>query len=188
MPYRVEYAATGRATCKGCDERISKGCLRIANRPLFRGKPGFTVYRHLHCTVFADNIEQISDVGGWRRLTAEDQKALEAQVEESKELVKKENEELSPDELVQATFQGEIRASPPGLTASLLPFQVEGHSWMYHQEVAIPEIRGGIMADEMGMVRTLFLASHYFFCAIISLLSLSLQLTGKNTSNYHDCP
>lgn len=152
MPYRVEYATTGRATCKGCDERIAKGTLRVSHRPLFRGKPGFTVYRHLHCTIFEETIEQMSDVGGWRRLTDEDQEILEARVEESKELVKKENEELRPDELVQASFQGEIRASPPGLTASLLPFQVEGHSWMYHQEVAtIP--RGGIMADEMGMVR-----------------------------------
>jgi hypothetical protein len=152
MPYRVEYAATGRATCKGCDERITKGIMRVANKPLFRGKPGFVLYRHLHCTVFSENIEQISDVGGWRRLNEEGRELLKARVEESKVLVQKENEELRPDELVQATFQGETRGSPPGLTATLLPFQVEGHSWMYHQEVAIPELRGGIMADEMGMV------------------------------------
>jgi hypothetical protein len=37
MPYRVEYSATGRATCRGCDERIGKGLLRVAERPLFRG-------------------------------------------------------------------------------------------------------------------------------------------------------
>lgn len=36
------------------------------------------------------------------------------------------------------------------LTANLLPFQVEGFSWMRHQEVKCPEIRGGILADEMG--------------------------------------
>jgi DNA repair protein RAD16 len=62
----------------------------------------------------------------------------------------RENEEISPDELIQVAFQGEIRKPPPGLTASLLPFQTEGCSWMYHQEVHSP-FRGGILADEMGM-------------------------------------
>jgi len=56
--------------------------------------------------------------------------------------------------LVQKKFQGETRAAPKGLTANLLPFQVEGVSWMYHQEVK-ESIRGGILADEMGMGKTL---------------------------------
>jgi hypothetical protein len=143
MPYRVEYAATGRATCKGCDERIQKNVLRIANRPLFRGKPGFTVYRHLHCTVFEEEIVKIQDVGGWRRISVEDRTTLRARIEESKVEIKKEQEELRPDELVQKVFEGETRQSPPGLSGILLPFQVEGTSWMYHQEVAVPDIRGG---------------------------------------------
>ena len=63
-PFRVEYASTGRATCKGCDEKIAKNSLRIASRPLFRGKPGFVVYRHLKCQTLPEEIEQISDVGG----------------------------------------------------------------------------------------------------------------------------
>merc|ERR1712224_994742 len=45
--YRVEYASTARATCRSCDEKIEKKSLRIATRPLFRGKPGFVSYRHL---------------------------------------------------------------------------------------------------------------------------------------------
>jgi hypothetical protein len=150
MPYRIEHATTGRATCKGCDERISKGELRVAERPLFRGKPGFVVYRHLKCTIFTDQIERMQDVGGWRRLKKKNRDVLVDRVEESKLLIEQENQ----DELVQAGFQGEIRKSPPGLSATLLPFQVEGTSWMYHQEVHIPEIRGGILADEMGMGKT----------------------------------
>jgi len=39
--------------------------------------------------------------------------------------------------------------------ATLLPFQVEGTSWMHHQEVNVPEARGGILADEMGLGKTL---------------------------------
>lgn len=51
---------------------------------------------------------------------------------------------------VQEIFQGEVRGPPPGLDANLLPFQIEGVSWMYHQEVH-SDIRGFILADEMGM-------------------------------------
>ena len=149
MPYRVEYAATGRAACRGCDERIAKGLLRIAECPLFRGKPGYTVYRHLHCTTFPKEVKRIQDVGGWRRIKKADRQAVLERIEESKFLVEKENQELEPDELVQVSFQGEILPPPKGLDATLLPFQVEGFSWMVHQELHVPEIRGGILADEM---------------------------------------
>jgi len=37
-PFQVEYSATGRATCKRCDEKIAKGALRVSHVPLFRGK------------------------------------------------------------------------------------------------------------------------------------------------------
>jgi hypothetical protein len=148
-PFQIEYAATGRAACRGCDERIAKGELRVAEQPLFQGKPGYTVYRHLRCTVFGENIRCLQDVGGWRRLAKKDREAVSERVEESKILIEKENQELQPDELVQVEFQGEIRGSPKGLAANLLPFQVEGTSWMVHQEVHVPEIRGGILADEM---------------------------------------
>eukprot|EP00934_Nitzschia_sp_Nitz4_P000843 Nitzschia sp. Nitz4//scaffold123_size70294//47538//51404//NITZ4_005932-RA/size70294-snap-gene-0.118-mRNA-1//1//CDS//3329534497//843//frame0 len=153
--FRAEYAPTGRATCKGCDERIASGVLRVAERPLFRGKPGFLVYRHLDCTVFSNKVNEIRDVGGWRRVRREDRPRLLDRIQESKKLIEKENEELHPDELVQASFQGEVRPPPPGLSASLLPFQVEGVSWMVHQEKCVPDIRGGILADEMGMGKTL---------------------------------
>jgi hypothetical protein len=37
-PFKVDYASTGRATCKRCDELIAKGTLRVSHVPLFRGK------------------------------------------------------------------------------------------------------------------------------------------------------
>jgi len=149
MPYRVEYSATGRAACRGCDGRIANGILRVAERPLFRGKAGFTVYRHLECTIFPDEIERLQDMGGWRRIKKQDRESIEDRIKASKTLVEKENQELQPDELVQVNFEGEIRNDPKGLSANLLPFQVEGFSWMVHQERHVPEIRGGILADEM---------------------------------------
>lgn len=150
-PFRVEYATTGRATCKTCDQRILKGAIRIGHRPLFRGKPGFVVYRHLYCAQFDDQVSQASDVGGWRRLKESDRILLEDRVQASALERAEEEAELHADELVQKSFEGEIRKPPPGLTLNLLPFQTEGVSWMYHQERHIPDIRGGILADEVSL-------------------------------------
>jgi hypothetical protein len=152
-PFIIEYSPTGRATCRRCDQTIARAALRVSHVPLFRGKPGFRIYRHLHCALFSEDIHQAQDVGGWKKLEQEDFEALTLRVQESKMEMEKENEEIRPDELVPLAFQGEIRKSPPGLTADLLPFQVEGASWMYCQEVNLPENRGGTLADEMGMVR-----------------------------------
>lgn len=37
-PFQVEYATSGRATCKRCDDLVAKGTLRVSHVPLFRGK------------------------------------------------------------------------------------------------------------------------------------------------------
>lgn len=152
-PFRIEYSVTGRATCKTCDDRIPQGELRVGHRPLFRGKPGFVVYRHLQCALFSDPISKLEHVGGYRRLTSDDQLALTERIDASLALNDKEDDELHADELVPAVFQGDMRQKPPGFVGTLLPFQQEGVSWMYHQERNLPELRGGILADEMGMVR-----------------------------------
>jgi SNF2 family DNA or RNA helicase len=98
--------------------------------------------------VFGEHIKTAEDVDGCSDLEEEDYESLKVRVAESVEEIKQEQEALEPDELVPVQFKGEIRSAPTGLTANLLPFQVEGSSWMYHQEVNEPEIRGGVMADE----------------------------------------
>jgi SNF2 family DNA or RNA helicase len=104
----------------------------------------------LQCTVFSEEISSAQDVTGWRILNFEDYNALVKRVEDSKEEVTRENEELDPDELVPVSFQGEMRPPPDGLLAILLPFQVEGVSWMYHQEVNDNScVRGGMLCDEV---------------------------------------
>jgi DNA repair protein RAD16 len=42
---------------------------------------------------------------------------------------------------------------PDGLSLKLLPFQLEGLDWMRKQEAS--EWKGGILADEMGMGKTI---------------------------------
>lgn len=43
-PFNVEYAKTGRSTCRTCDEKILKGEIRVGHTPLFRGKVSLTCY------------------------------------------------------------------------------------------------------------------------------------------------
>lgn len=42
---------------------------------------------------------------------------------------------------------------PEGLTLTMLPFQLEGLYWLRNQEKT--EFRGGVLADEMGMGKTI---------------------------------
>jgi len=85
-------------------------------------------------------------VDGHHKLKPDDIELLKKRILESEVERKQEMEELRPDELVQKTFQGEIRPHPPGLTANLLPFQVEGFSWMVAQE---KRDRGGILGKAL---------------------------------------
>ena len=107
------------------------------------------VYRHLHCATFTPEIECAEDVENYEALSPEDYVKLAEQVDASKTRIEEERREVRPDELVQKAFDGEIRTEPPGFVGSLLPFQVEGFSWMRSQETT-QKIRGGILADEMG--------------------------------------
>lgn len=152
--YIIEYSKTSRATCKRCDIRINKNELRVGHRPLFRGKPGYQVFKHLHCIVFSEEITCAQDVAGSDGLTDEDYKALAKRIDESFTLIQKENQELEPDELVQKKFEGEMRAAPKGLAANLLPFQEEGVSWMYHQERNVEDVRGGILGEFLWFLYT----------------------------------
>lgn len=123
--------------------------------------------------MFSEDIERVEQIGGWRnikRQSQEDFERLVLRVEESKIEVEQEQEELQPDELVQVNFEGEMRGPPKGLTANLLPFQVEGVSWMYHQEVKVPELHGGILAD--GKLRDAFASFLRHFMLSDFVLSL----------------
>ncbi|CAO1620324.1 unnamed protein product [Sympodiomycopsis kandeliae] len=58
----------------------------------------------------------------------------------------------------QPTFDKSKKApQPEGLTISLLPFQLEGLNWLKQQEQG--EWKGGILADEMGMGKTIQMIS-----------------------------
>ena len=68
------------------------------------------VFRHLQCAVFSENVTCAEDVENYEDLEDGDYERLVEQVEVSKEKIKEEMEELEPDELVQKSFEGEIRS------------------------------------------------------------------------------
>lgn len=90
-------------------------CNLLLYRSLFaHSKPGYMVFRHLHCTVFSENVMCAEDIENHDTLKDEDYDKLREQVRVSKVKIKEEMEELEPDELVQKSFEGEIRSEPPG--------------------------------------------------------------------------
>jgi SNF2 family DNA or RNA helicase len=64
---------------------------------------------------------------------------------------------INPDDLIRKEWTE--KAEPPAeLIGTMLPYQLEGLGWMLHQEAST--MRGGILADEMGMV------SHLLYCIV----------------------
>lgn len=53
MPHVIEPAASGRATCRGCDRKIAKGELRFGERqPNLFGEGEMTLWFHVMCAVY----------------------------------------------------------------------------------------------------------------------------------------
>lgn len=53
MSHVIEYAASGRAKCRGCDRKIAKGELRFGEkRPNAFGDGDMTLWFHLPCAAF----------------------------------------------------------------------------------------------------------------------------------------
>ena len=195
--FGLSHAPTSKARCKGCDKVIDKASLRVSHRPNFRGKPGYKVYYHVDCVHFA-GVDSAGDLDGYSDLDEEEAMLIDERVAKCKlEAKKKETEpELKPDELIPVEFSGPLRPQPSSLNATLLPYQRTGASWMYQQEVpsvstpnstpistsAAPVTAtvtsgclGGILADEMGMGKTIQTIA-------VILDNLPIQNTGSNGS------
>jgi len=156
--YQLELAKTGRSTCKRCDSVIKKLVLRVGTRPLFRGKPGYLQWQHATCTLFdPSTVKKGGDIEDYAKLSDEDKAIIDERIEISKEGFEDDNRPIKQEELARADFTGTIRPPPSLLVGTLLPYQREGHSWMVEQEVSDEEPlrRGGILADEMGMGKTI---------------------------------
>jgi hypothetical protein len=148
--YVAEVARTGQAMCRKCDERIAKGELRVGL--VMDGDYGlFTRWQHLNCTIF-QQVTEASQIGRYDELPEEMQQRLQARIADT---AQEEDDDLKPidaDDLVRTEWTKQ-QEPPPELLMPLLPYQKEGLAWMCNQERV--DIHGGILADEMGMGKTI---------------------------------
>lgn len=111
-----------------------------------------TRWQHLPCTIFADYLESENDIEGFEYLNEEQQALVKARVEQSRDEEDEDAKPIDPAELVRKEWTTQ-REPPETLVLPILPYQKEGLGWMYNQEQI--EYRGGILADEMGMGKTI---------------------------------
>ena len=172
-----EKAKSGISRCRKCGQPIAKDSLRFGYAsPDPRGEYGaIPIWFHIRCAplsfvgfdVFDETLAALCF--GFDALPAE----VQQEVRDTAGKVVQATKILEDDDEYAEDFDGAAAPSlserlvhrrgvsvpllskPPEITgATLLPFQLEGYSWMVAQE-SNPATRGGILADEMGMGKTL---------------------------------
>ncbi|XP_071539623.1 poly [ADP-ribose] polymerase 1 [Panulirus ornatus] len=82
LPYRAEYAKSGRASCRGCKENIGKDSLRLAvmvQSPMFDGKVPH--WYHQMCFFGKQRPRTVADIAHFDSLRWEDQEKIKAKIE-----------------------------------------------------------------------------------------------------------
>lgn len=81
LPYKAEYAKSGRASCKGCKNSIDKDTLRMAimvQSPRFDGK--MPLWYHFDCFFKKKLLTSVGDVANFQSLRYEDQQRIKNKV------------------------------------------------------------------------------------------------------------
>ncbi|CAM1297366.1 PARP1 (predicted), partial [Pycnogonum litorale] len=81
LPFRVEYAKSGRASCKGCRQKIDKDSLRLARMvqsPMFDGK--IPNWYHEDCFFPKAKVENFTDIAHLDSLRWEDQQRIKDKI------------------------------------------------------------------------------------------------------------
>lgn len=112
----------------------------------------FTSWQHLKCTIFHKSLEDIKLVDGYTQLSDELQSEVVKRWEESQHETDQDMVALDPDEMVRSEWSEPIEPKAE-ILLELLPYQKEGLGWMVNQESS--NCFGGILADEMGMGKTI---------------------------------
>lgn len=81
LPFRVEYARSGKSTCKNCHTRISVDTLRIARlfkSALFDGYQ--TNWFHDVCFFVVHRPQSVGDIGGFESIRTVDQEFIAREI------------------------------------------------------------------------------------------------------------
>jgi len=158
--HKAEKSKTGMAACKRCGDKIPKNALRIGY-PVKdqRGEYGAIVnWFHMACARHDDMAVAYAKMGdtkmsktilGYADMPVDMRQDFRAELMKPKE---EPQPEAPPAE--QAPRKLPQHPAPKALARSMLAFQSEGLGWMLERE-ADETTRGGILADEMGMGKTL---------------------------------
>ncbi|XP_013185212.2 poly [ADP-ribose] polymerase isoform X1 [Amyelois transitella] len=83
LPYRAEYASSGRAGCKGCKDKIEQGKLRIARMVQSAFHDGKQPnWYHEECFFEKQRPKSVDEVGNFNKLKSADQKRLSTKIDE----------------------------------------------------------------------------------------------------------
>ncbi|CAM39061.1 putative DNA repair protein [Leishmania braziliensis MHOM/BR/75/M2904] len=153
--YILQKAPTARARCRKCSQLISKGEMRVGV-PIRHnaGDNGWiSAWQHLGCTRMekseSENYE--STMHGFTELKPEEQEHVVNEINSME--MPDHLKPLDPNDLMHRGKMEQM-SPPSALLRHLLPYQKEGMGWMVRQETESP-VKGGILADEMGMGKTI---------------------------------
>eukprot|EP00921_Rhytidocystis_pertsovi_P019757 GHVQ01031404.1.p1 GENE.GHVQ01031404.1~~GHVQ01031404.1.p1 ORF type:complete len:1497 (-),score=222.63 GHVQ01031404.1:2193-6683(-) len=173
VPFALQKAPSGFSKCRGCGHLIAKGSVRVGY-PIKdpRGDYGaISCLMHPKCgrsfihdtlTARSITIPAPDTTEGWDCIwaawdTLEEEEAVELGKTVFGALSETEDaDEVSGIEELEKLAHRKIfdrMPAPSSLMVPLLPFQEEGLAWLCSQEES--DVKGGILADEMGMGKTI---------------------------------
>merc|ERR1712065_126826 len=169
---RVEYSKSGRAKCRICSDQIKKDELRIGKPIKWRG--WITSWSHVPCSRCDDPSQFVPsrDIYGFDKLSS---KAQEEVSESILSTTAPSVETIDPTDEAFAKISNTLPQHRPPNTllpgVTLLPYQREGLGFLRMRERE-KGVRGGVLADEMGMGKTLQMLALIALGKVIFFVSL----------------
>lgn len=77
-PWKVEYAKSGRSTCRSCNKKIAKDAVRLGEPSYFQGHVSYK-WHHEDCANYI-TIQSIENLEGLEDLEKEDKERIEAKL------------------------------------------------------------------------------------------------------------
>ncbi|CCW70891.1 unnamed protein product [Phytomonas sp. Hart1] len=154
--YILQKSPSSRARCRKCSQCIDKGEFRCGIPVRFAGGENgwISAWQHLGCTRLEESENLTKVMHGFAQLKESDKEKVILEVTSSE--IPEHLKSLDTEDLIKR-MRLEEAETPKEVLRTLLPYQKEGLNWMLAQEHS--DTKGGILADEMGMGKTIQMIS-----------------------------